>query len=125
MSPKKKRLSKLLLTEHAISDLLEIEAYSIEQWEKRTATKYLKDIESSLQLIRKDPDILHAFEGLPEELQFYRVNKHLLVCDVRPTSIVVLTVIHGSMDIPNRLAELLPELSAEIALLHEKLASGP
>ncbi len=123
MSRKKTRISKLLLTDRAISDLLEIEAYSIEQWGKRTATKYLKSIESSLQLIREDPDILRTFDGLPENLQFSRVNKHLVVCDVRPTSIVVLTVVHGSMDIPNRLAELVPQLSAEVAMLHKRLAS--
>ena len=124
MSPQKKRFAKLLLTERAISDLLEIEAYSIEQWGKRTATKYLKEIESGLQLIREQPSILRTLEGLPEELQLYRVNKHLLICDVRSTSIVLLTVIHGSMDIPNRLAELVPQLSSEVAMLHEKLATG-
>ena len=124
MSPRKKRLGKLLLTERAISVLLEIEAYSVEQWGTRTATKSLKEFESSLRLIRESPGILRPFDGLPEELQFYRVNKHLLICDVSPTSIVLLTVIHGSMDIPNRIAELVPQLSAEVALLHEKLASS-
>jgi len=52
------------------------------------------------------------------------VNRHVLVCDVQPASVVVLTVLHGSMDIPSRLAELVPQLSAEVALLHERLASG-
>jgi len=43
------------------------------------------------------------------------------ICDVRPASIVVLTVIHGSIDIPSRLADLVPQLSAEIAMLHGRL----
>jgi toxin ParE1/3/4 len=124
LSPKKKRLIGLLLTERAICDLLDIEAYSIEQWGKRTAAKYLKEIESSLRLIRDDPSILRPLEGLPAEVRFYPVNKHLLVCDVRSASIVVLTVIHASMDVPRRLAELVPQLAAEVATLHERLASG-
>ena len=123
MSKKKKRLPKLVLTERAITDLLAIEPYSTEQWGKRTATRYLADIESSLQLISQNPGILGTFEGLPELLQFYSVRKHVIVCDVQPTSIAVLTVIHGSMDIPNRLAELVPTLSAEVAILHEKITA--
>lgn len=123
MSPRKRRRAKLLLTQRAVSDLLDIEAYSIDHWGKRTAAKYLQQIELGLQLVREDPNVLRKFERLPDELQYYRVSKHLLVCDVRPMSIVVLTVIHGSMDIPNRLAELVPQLSTEVTMLHERLAS--
>ena len=114
----------MVLTERAIADLLAIESYSTEQWGKRTATRYLADIESCLQLIPQNPGILSTFESLPKLLQFYSVRKHVLVCDVRSTSIVVLTVIHGSMDILNRLAELVPTLSTEVAMLHEKLTAS-
>ncbi len=121
MSPKQKRRGTLHLTKRAISDLLGIEAHSVEQWGKRAATKYLKEIEAGLQLIREDPGILRPLEGLPAQLRFYRVNKHFLVCDVAPESIVVLSVIHGSMDLPNRLGELVPQLAAEVAMLREQL----
>ncbi len=124
MSPQRKRLTRLLLTERAISDLMDIEEYSVAQWGIRTAARYLDEIESSLDLIRRNPGILRPFVGLPPDIQYFCVNMHVLVCDVRPASIVVLTVIHGSMDVPSRLAELVPQLSAEIALLHERLASG-
>ncbi len=124
MSPEHKRRGTLHLTKRAISDLLGIEAYSIEQWGKRAATKYLKEIEAGLQLIREDPGILRPLEGLPAPLRFCRVNKHFLVCDVVRESIVVLTVIHGSMDLPNRLGELVPQLAAEVAMLRHQLDSS-
>ena len=124
MSRKKKQLTKLVLTERAIADLKTIESYSTKQWGKRTTTRYLADIESCLQLISQNPDLLSTFEGLPKLLQFYSARKHVLICDVRPTSIVVLTVIHGSMDIPNRLAELVPTLSTEVAMLHKKITAA-
>jgi plasmid stabilization system protein ParE len=119
----RKRRPKLFLTKRALSDLAEIEAYSIKQWGRRVATRYLKGIESSLRLIQDDPGILRSLDGLPSELQFHRVNKHWLVCDVAPRTIVVLAVIHASMDVPARLAELVPQLAAEVALLHGQLGS--
>lgn len=85
--------------------------------------KYLKDIESSLRLIEDNPGILRTLDGMPAQLQFHRVNKHWVVCDVTPRTIVMLTVIHASMDVPARLAELVPQLSAEVALLHGQLES--
>jgi plasmid stabilization system protein ParE len=120
----RKRRPRLLLTKRALSDLTEIEGYSITQWGKRVANRYLRDIESSLRLIAEDPGILRPLDGMPPDLQFHRVNKHWLVCDVAPRSIVVLTVIHASMDLPSRLAELVPQLAAEVALLHGQLESS-
>jgi hypothetical protein len=70
------------------------------------------------------PDLLKQDLDLHPALRFYRVNKHLLVCDVHSKSIVVLTVIHASMDIPIRLAELQPTLAAEVELLRRKLQRG-
>ena len=82
MRPKQRRAT-LHLTKRAISDLLGIKACSIERWGKRVATKYLKEIEAGLQLIRKDPGVLRPLEGLPAQLRFYRVNKHLLCVTLR------------------------------------------
>ena len=74
MTSRNERLTKLLLTQRAISELVEIEAYSVQQWGKHTAGKYLGAIESGLQLIRENPRILRSIEGLPAELKNYRVN---------------------------------------------------
>jgi plasmid stabilization system protein ParE len=117
----RKAAVKLLITERAIQDIAGIEEYSIAQWGKRVATKYIADIEAALIRVQENPELLRTEEGLYPALAFYRVSKHLLVCDVRPKAIVLLTVIHASRDIPSRLAELAPTLAAEVALLHERL----
>ena len=118
-----RKSGKLLLTERAIADLIGIEAYSVEQWGKRVASRYVDSLESALQLIRADPDILLAFDNLPKTLRYYRAEKHLIVCDVAEKTTVVLTIIHASMDIANRLSELLPQLRGEIELLHQRVRS--
>lgn len=91
------------------------------RWGKETAEKYLDELELGLLRIAEHPDLLTAEEDLHAALQFYRVNKHLLVCDRQEKSVVVLTVVHSSMDISSRLAELQPMLAAEVEILHRKL----
>jgi toxin ParE1/3/4 len=113
--------SKLLLTHRALDDIQRIFDYSVEHWGKRAAEKYLDAMESGLDRVKTQPGLLRPEPDFHESLTFYRINQHLLVCDARPESIVVLTVVHGSMDIPARLAELEPTLAAEVALLHRKL----
>lgn len=120
----KKASPKVLLTERALSDLREIETYSIQEWGRRTADKYLADIEAALSRIKEKPDLLRSEPGLHPQLTFYRVNKHLLVCDADSGAVLVLTVIHASRDIPSRLAELQPSLTAEVELLRSKLPRG-
>jgi len=76
--------------------------------------------------LQEKPDLLRPEENLHSDLHFYRVNTQLFVCDMQPKVIFLLTVIHASRDIPNRLAELAPTLVAEVELelLHEQLRQG-
>ena len=120
MSAKRSK-TELLLSQHALQDLAEIEAFSIATWGKRTANKYLAGIEAALCRVRENPELLRREDGLHKHLRFYRIEKHLLVCDVQPGTIILLTVVHASRDIPSRLAELEPTLAAEIELLRKQL----
>ncbi|MDB5341463.1 MAG: plasmid stabilization system [Planctomycetaceae bacterium] len=113
--------SGLLLTQRALGDIQDLFAHSKDLWGKATADKYLNAIERALARLQEQPNLLQEDPELHSALKFYRVNKHLLVCDAQSTSIVVLAVIHASMDIPARLSELQPMLSTEVELLHEKL----
>ena len=113
--------TKLLLTHCALDDIQGIFDYSEERWGKRVAEKYLDAIESGLDRVKAQPELLRPEPDFHKSLAFYRINQHLLVCDVRPESIIVLTVVHASMDIPARLAELAPTLAAEVELLRRTL----
>jgi toxin ParE1/3/4 len=113
----------LLLTQRALRDIQDIRKYSAERWGKTAAEKYLDELEAGLVRLKEHPHLLKAEADFHAALMFYRVNRHLLVCDTQPRSIVVLTVIHSSMDIPSRLAELQPTLAAEVEILHRRLAS--
>ena len=123
MSAKKTR-SELLLTERALRDIADIERFSVAQWGRTTAAKYISDIEAALTLLQENSALLRTEEELHPELRFYRVSKHVLVCDVQQNTIFLLTVIHASRDIPSRLAEMQPNLTMEIEVLHQRLAKG-
>ena len=117
----RKSSHRITLTQVALRNIQQIFDYSLERWGKEIAEKYLDEIESGLARIRENPGLLQAGTDLPASLKFYRVHKHLFICDAQPRSTVVLTVIHSSMDIPSRLAELQPTMAEEVEMLHRRL----
>ncbi len=56
----KARKTKLFLTERAIADLLNIEAYSTEKWGKATAERYGDAFDNFFALVEAQPGILLA-----------------------------------------------------------------
>lgn len=106
-------------------DLQAIFEYSAQQWGKRKAEQYIDDVEAALERLKERPDLLTPEPGFHSAFTFYRENRHLIVCDAQPTSIVVLTVVHAGMHIPSRLAEIQPTLASEVEILHRKLRTGP
>ena len=120
----RKAKTKLLITERALRDIAEIETYSVTEWGRRAASKYIGEIEAALVRLQESPGLLRPEATLHPELCFYCVNKHFLVCDRQPGAIFLLTVIHASRDIPSRLAEMQPTLAHEVELLHRQLEQG-
>ena len=106
------------LSRRALLDIQHIESYSVEKWGEKVAEEYLKSIEDALNLIRKNPTLLKPKAEISEALCFHRVRQHFLVCTIFEESIFVLTVKHGAIDLPNRIAELEPQLMQEAEILH-------
>lgn len=121
---KRKQKHRLYLTHRALADIDAIETHSVAEWGRRTAAKYLADIEQTLELVRENPGLLQSLPEFHPEFRFYRTGKHVLVCDRQPHAIYVLTLLHTSRDIPARLTELEPTLVAEVDLLHKKLGQN-
>jgi toxin ParE1/3/4 len=119
----KSKSFELLITDRALRDIKCIEEYSTKEWGKRVAEKYIFSIEAALDLITTNPGLLRSANKFSKFLKFYNVEKHLLVFDIlNRKTLILLTILHGSMDIPERLLELEPLLSSEIELLHKRLS---
>ncbi|MFN9136679.1 MAG: type II toxin-antitoxin system RelE/ParE family toxin [Planctomyces sp.] len=88
---------------------------------KKVADKCLDDVTAALDRISQSPQLLQDNRvGIPG-LSFYRIRRHVLVCDYRDNSVIVLTVIHTSMDLPARLLELESRLLTEAQILRARL----
>ena len=116
-----KKSPRLALTHSALAAIDDIEQFSVENWGNKVAGRYIDDLEAGLLRIQDDPDLLRPHPEFHSDFCFYRVNKHLLVCDRQADLITVLAVIHAVQDIPERLAKLEPTLKREVEILHQKL----
>jgi len=112
------------LTDRAHYDLQEIEDYSFQRWGRKTANRYLEDIQTALSLLQENPDLLRHKSDISTQFKFYRVREHFLVCTNLKNVLYVLTIKHGQMDLPTRLGELEPTLVQEADLLHQRLVSA-
>ena len=125
MAKKTRRKPTVHLTNRALRDIADIETYLVEQFGKDAADRYLSALEAGISRIAAQPDLLRVEERFHETLRFYRVEKHLLACETGVAGkIIILTVLHASMDIPSRLAELEPSLVLEAELLVRQLRKG-
>ena len=115
------RKPKLLITERALLDIAAIQEYSKQEFGKRVADKYVGGIEAAIGRIKEHPELLREERGFHPWMKFYRFEKHLLVWDIQERVVTLLTLVHTSMDVPERLEELEPNLKNEIEFLHRKL----
>lgn len=111
------------LTHRAMADLHDIRDYSIQTFGAKVADRYLDDIEAALVLLQEQPDILLSKPGISDFFQFYPVRNHQLVCTRLADTLIILTIKHCQMDLPERLLEIEPALQQEAELLYRRLSA--
>lgn len=116
----KSRKAKVLLTERALADLEQIEAYSTGRWGKSQAAKYLDAFDRLLSLIESEPGLLLPVLKI-DSLLTHSVESHVIVCTAWNKDILVLTIVHASRDLPAQLDRLLPNLNAEVEMMKKRL----
>ncbi len=116
-------LTTVHLTDRALRDIADIEAHSIAKFGKAVANQYLTKLEAGIGRVADNPDLLRGEASFHQSLKFYRIERHLLVCETGiKGKVFILTLLHVSMDIPSRLTELEPQLSMETEMLLARLS---
>ena len=108
---------KVHLTRRALFEIEEIDLYSIDKWGDNVATQYLADLYAGAARLGENPNLLKEQPETSLRLRFYRVREHVLVCDVIGDDIFVLALRAAVMDLPNRIAELEPQLVHEAEIM--------
>ena len=122
MARKANQTQTVHLTDRALRDIGGIGSHSIERFGKRVAAQYVAKLEAGISRLSDNPNLLREETPFHESLKFYRVEQHLLVCETGIAGkIIILALLHASMDIPSRLAELEPNLSIETEMLLKQL----
>ena len=106
-------MSKLLLTDRALTDIYAIKRYSVARWGRRVADQYLTDLDAVLGRLAEDLSLFKGRHDFTGRLRFYSDREHGLVGDVIGDVGLVLTVWRGSMDFTDRLPEIEPDLPLE------------
>jgi plasmid stabilization system protein ParE len=116
----KARKAKVFLTDRAIADLREIEAYTIGKWGDAQAARYLDAFDRLFGLFEAEPGILLPIP-IVESLLTHSIESHVVVCTKWNDDILVLTIVHASRDLLPHLDGLLPTLKSEVELMKRRL----
>ena len=114
-------MTKLLLTDRALTDIEAIEHYSVERWGRRVADQYVADLDAALGRHAEDLSLFRQRYDYTGRLRFYNVREHVLVGDVIGGVGFVLTVRHGSMDFIDRLPNIEPDLVHEAEIMARQI----
>ncbi len=114
-------MTSLHLTDRSLSDIVEIERYSVKRWGQRVADQYLADLDEAFGRLEEDLSLFRRRRDYTGRLRFYRVREHVIVGDVIGGVGFVMTVWHGSMDFIDLLSELEPELRHEAEFMVRRI----
>jgi len=96
---------KLDLTDAAIDDLRSIRAYTLQTWGGEQEEKYLEEMWSRFELIRKNPGRCRHRPDLFPGCQIATQSKHVILFRIEEEVLQIIRVLHGSMDFPKHIPE--------------------
>ena len=99
-------MAKYFLTNKAVEDLSKIWDYTYEAWSEDQADKYYELLIDSCKEISENPKIGKNYDEIDKNMLGYRTNHHIIFYRViAPNEIEVLRILHGRMDLKNRIQE--------------------
>jgi toxin ParE1/3/4 len=93
---------KLAWTEEAKRDLADIRDYSIERWGRTVASDYVGRVVTCAKACARDPRRLRTHG---DAYRFARAGSHFVFVSVQPNRLVVVRILHQSMDLARHLPE--------------------
>lgn len=93
------KVSGYRLTPHALKDLDEIADYSLANWGERQTEFYLSNLERRFEWLGKHPQAGRPRDDIGAGYCSYRQGSHLIFYIVENSTVAIIGVPHGAMDI--------------------------
>jgi toxin ParE1/3/4 len=87
----------------ARADLEDIWLYSVNKWGVAQAEKYLEELEQSFKFIAENPELYPERDEFTPPVRILHHGRHLVVYLVKKDHILIIRVLHDSMDIVRHL----------------------
>jgi len=91
------------LTPRAENDLIEIYVYGFQKFGEPQAEKYFSDLENCFQLLSETPLISRQREEFTPPVRIHHHSRHLVVYVTQDDQILIVRILHDSMDIQKHL----------------------
>ena len=88
----------------AQADIREIGRYTQQQWGKDQRRVYLGELNDRLQLLANTPMLAAERQTLDPPARIHPYEKHLIVYVIEDGGILIVRVLHQSMDVPAQLS---------------------
>ena len=99
-------MAKYKLTNKAVDDLSKIWEYTFEVWSENQADKYYRELISRCEEIAENPNLGKKYESISEHLLGLPSNRHVIFYRTINSEYIEITrILHGRMDLKNRINE--------------------
>jgi toxin ParE1/3/4 len=99
-------MGKYRLTKKAVEDLSDIWNYTYDTWSEVQADKYYELIVTNFKELAGNPGLGRKYTEVNLNLMGYKTGRHIIFYQMlSPEDIEVLRILHGRMDLKNRLRE--------------------
>ena len=99
-------MPKFHLSNKAVDDLSAIWEYTFDEWSEKQADIYYEFLLASCQELAKKPTLGKNYSAIELNLFGYLANRHIIFYQIiSKTEIEVIRILHGSMDLKNRIEE--------------------
>jgi toxin ParE1/3/4 len=109
-----------LLTRNAALDLRRIYTRLLREWGDDVVDRYLADLYAVMGVAAADPDRGRVRQYRSAPFLMVAARQHLVIYDLVPQGIAVLTVQHQVRDIESLIVDLTPAFHAEVERLKRK-----
>ncbi len=106
LMPKKSTMAEFRLSRKATADLQSIWVYTFRNWSREQADKYTHLLKGECRTLAQNPALGRNYKLIPTKYLGYKVEKHIIFYRIiTPDEIKVVRILHGSMDLKNRVRD--------------------